>query len=69
MVPTIVVIDDDKELLDYLQELFKTTEEMNVKGFTSGLAGLKYLKNETPKLILLDLGLEDIHGSCLLYTS
>lgn len=65
MVPTIVVIDDDKQLLEYLQELFKTTEEMNVKGFTSGLAGLKYLKNETPKLILLDLGLEDIHGSSL----
>lgn len=65
MVPTIVVIDDDKQLLDYLQELFKTSEEINVKGFTSGIAGLNYLKNESPKLILLDLGLEDIHGSSL----
>jgi DNA-binding response OmpR family regulator len=65
MVPTIVVIDDDQQLLDYLKDLFKSTEEMNVKGFTSGISGLNYLKNETPKLVLLDLSLEDIHGSSL----
>lgn len=65
MVPTIVVIDDDQQLINYLKELFKTSEELNIKGFTSGIAGLNYLKNEAPKLILLDLKLEDIHGSSL----
>lgn len=65
MVPTIIIIDDDKRLVEYVQDLFRTVEEINVRGFTSGLEGLNYLKNETPKLIIIDLNLDDIHGSSL----
>lgn len=63
MVPTIVLIDDDVRLIEYLQDLFKTTEEINLKGFTNGLEGLNYLKNETPRLVMIDLNLDDIHGT------
>jgi DNA-binding response OmpR family regulator len=65
MVPTIVMIDDDKRLVEYVQDLFRTTEEINVKGFISGIEGLNYLKNETPKLVIIDLNLDDIHGASL----
>ncbi len=62
MITTIALIDDDPNLVKYLQELFKTSLEMNVKGFTSGIEGLSFLKKEEPKLLILDLSLNDLQG-------
>lgn len=62
MVTTIALIDDDQNLIKYLQELFKTSLEMNVKGFSSGIEGLNFLKSEEPKLLILDLTLDDLQG-------
>jgi two-component system response regulator ArlR len=62
MVTTIALIDDDQNLIKYLQELFKTSLEMNVKAFSSGIEGLNFLKTEEPKLLLLDLTLNDLQG-------
>ncbi len=65
MIPKLVIIDDDPRLVEYLQDLFKESQEMSLKGFSSGIEGLKYLKAETPKLLLLDLELDDIHGTSI----
>lgn len=65
MIPKLVIIDDDSRLVEYLKDLFKESQEMDLKGFTSGVEGLNYLKNETPKLLLLDLELDDIHGTSI----
>lgn len=62
MITTIALIDDDQNLVKYLQELFKTSLEMNLKGFSSGIEGLNFLKREEPKLLILDLSLDDLQG-------
>ncbi|MFS8130735.1 MAG: response regulator transcription factor [Candidatus Dojkabacteria bacterium] len=62
MIPTLVIIEDNKSLVDYIQDFLKENGEYNVVGFSSGVESLKYLKSNRPNLVVIDLGLEDIHG-------
>ncbi|MEO6728402.1 MAG: response regulator transcription factor [Candidatus Dojkabacteria bacterium] len=62
MIPTLVLIEDNKSLVEYIQDFLKIKGECNVLGFSSGIEALKYLKSEKPSIVVIDLGLEDLHG-------
>jgi DNA-binding response OmpR family regulator len=62
MIPRLVIIEDNEELIEYIKDFLKNNGEFDVVGFTTGLQALKYLKAEKPNIIVLDLQLGDIHG-------
>ena len=57
---SVLLIDDDVELVRLLAQLF-TREGMALRSATTGAAGLDGL-NPAPSLVLLDLMLPDMHG-------
>ena len=57
---TILLIDDDVELVRLLTQIF-SRESIAVRSATTGTAGLESL-NPAPSLVLLDLMLPDMHG-------
>ncbi|HWA52094.1 MAG TPA: response regulator transcription factor [Patescibacteria group bacterium] len=61
MIPSILVIEDDKDINEYLKD-FLTENDFNVYTTDKGVAGLEYFKNHEPDLVLLDLGLPDMSG-------
>lgn len=65
MVPKIVIIEDNKELLQFLKDLISNSLESEVITFTSGVAALKYIEANRPDLVLVDLFLDDIHGKTI----
>ncbi len=61
MTNTILVVEDDKNISGYLKDI------LNESGFSTKVTGdgaqaLKIVKDSTPDLIVLDLGLENISG-------
>lgn len=60
-VPTIVVVDDDHEILKLITLLLRRIGA-DSKAFYDGREALKYLAQEIPDLIILDLMLPDIDG-------
>lgn len=65
MIPKIVIIEDNAELLEFLKDLITNSLEADTNTFTSGAEGLNYVLANKPNLVLLDLGLEDIHGKTI----
>lgn len=65
MIPKIVIIEDNVELLGFLKELISNSLEAETVTFTSGIEALKYLNANKPNLVLVDLFLEDIHGKTI----
>jgi len=63
--PTVVAVDDDPELLTLVTLLLRRIGA-NVHTFTSSRAAIRYLINNTPDIIILDLMLPDISGLDLL---
>ncbi len=61
MIPKILVIEDDRDIREYLKE-FLTENNFSVHAEEKGIPGLEYLKKKEPDLVLLDLGLPDIDG-------
>jgi two-component system, OmpR family, response regulator VicR len=57
----ILYIEDDPEMID-LVKLILNRNGYEVKGTTSGLEGLEFVKTEVPDLILLDLMIPDLDG-------
>jgi DNA-binding response OmpR family regulator len=62
MIPKIVIIEDNPELLQFLQDLVTSALEAEAVPFSSGIAAIKYIQANKPNLVLVDLFLEDIHG-------
>src|SRR3989344_3531552 len=65
MASTILAIEDDKDLQQYLTEILRDLR-YSVYTAATGSKGLKYLDKYNPDLILLDLNLPDIEGESLL---
>ncbi len=65
MVPTILIIEDNKELAEYLKELLESNIDCKAIIFTSGIESIKFIKANKPDLLLVDLYLEDIHGKTI----
>ncbi len=63
--PEILIIDDDKAIVDSLSALFKDNGYLP-SGVYSGKAALECVQNSLFDLIILDLGLPDIDGLDLL---
>lgn len=61
VIPTIVLIEDDKDLAKYITGLL-TAERFTVHTAPGGLAGLKLVEEIMPSLVILDLTLPDITG-------
>jgi len=57
----LLIIDDNRETVNFLTVYFKR-KGYSSKGVFSGMKGLKEIRNNTPKLILLDLILPDMSG-------
>lgn len=62
---TLLVIEDDKNLQDYLKELF-TGEGFSVKALDDGTKVLETIERIGPDLLILDLGLPMIQGESIL---
>jgi DNA-binding response OmpR family regulator len=65
MIPRIVIIEDNVELLNFLKELVSSSLEADTHTFTSGVEGLKYIISNKPNLVIVDLFLEDLHGKTI----
>ncbi len=65
MSKTILVIEDDKNLQDYLRELF-VEEGFSVKGLHDGTKALETIEKIEPDIVILDLGLPLVQGESVL---
>ncbi|HEX8923924.1 MAG TPA: response regulator transcription factor [Patescibacteria group bacterium] len=61
MVSKILVVEDDKDLRNYLRDLL-LDNDFAVELVETGTAAINYVKKVRPDLVLLDLGLPDIDG-------
>lgn len=62
---TILIIDDDQELVNELSDILKD-EHYHVRAVTNGQAGLQSFQETIPDLVLLDMKLPGIDGLKLL---
>jgi len=58
----ILLVDDDKALRESLKEQLNLQNEFVVTDAATGASGLEKAKNETPDLVILDVGLPDLDG-------
>lgn len=61
MSPLILVVEDDKDLSDFLKDLL-TDNNYLVHTALTGASALSYIKKTVPSLVLLDLTLPDMDG-------
>ncbi len=61
MIMKILVVEDEKDLRDYLKELL-LDNNYAVELVDDGASALNYVKKTRPDLVILDLGLPDIDG-------
>lgn len=61
MIPSILVVEDDKDIREYLKD-FLIENNFTVHVEEKGAAALEYFKKNEPDLVLLDLGLPDMDG-------
>lgn len=61
MVYKILVVEDDKNIREYLEESLKEAG-YSVKGTGDGAVALKMVRDAKPDLIVLDLGIDSIAG-------
>lgn len=61
MVYKILVVEDDKNIREYLEESLKEAG-YSVKGTGDGAVALKMVRDAAPDLIVLDLGIDSIAG-------
>jgi two-component system response regulator MprA len=64
MVNRILIIEDDKDLREYLKELL-LDNNFAVEVAADGATALKYIKRVRPDMVILDLGLPDIDGKTI----
>ena len=61
MISKILVVEDDKDLREYLKDMLMTNNFL-VEMAADGASALGYIKKVEPDLVILDLGLPDIDG-------
>ncbi len=61
---TILVIEDDQDLLEFLEDLF-TENQLTVYTSQRGSQAMSLVKKTSPDVVLLDLGLPDIDGETI----
>jgi CheY-like chemotaxis protein len=63
--PNLLVIDDDRQIREMLHQLFEK-EGYNVHAATGGNEGLQWMRQQTPEVVLLDLGMPELDGPATL---
>ena len=64
MVPHVLVVEDDRDLAEYLETLLKEKKYV-VRVVHEGASALKFFDKVTPELVILDLMLPDVDGQYL----
>lgn len=64
MISTLLVVEDDRDLTEYLKELLMDNG-YKVKAAHDGASALAKIEESPPDLILLDLGLPDVDGETI----
>src|SRR5436190_23052940 len=65
MAKKIVIIEDNKDLVQFIKDFLAEAGDFEVIGFTQGTDALKKLPNINADLILINLELEDIRGETI----
>jgi DNA-binding response OmpR family regulator len=65
MLKQIVIIEDNIELIKFIENFLKTSGDFQVKGYATGSEALKSLKLNKPDLVLIDLELTDLRGETI----
>lgn len=65
MAKKIVIIEDNKDLIQFIKDFLSEAGDFEVIGFTQGTEALKKLPNINADVILIDLELEDIRGETI----
>jgi DNA-binding response OmpR family regulator len=63
---TVLIVDDDPDLLEVVAEVVQTLGRFCVHKALSGLEALRLYESVQPALVILDEGLADMRGSDLL---
>ncbi len=58
----ILIVDDDKEIAKFIEESLKPEKKYDFSSVTNGEACLKYINDQIPDLILLDIQMPGIDG-------
>lgn len=59
----VLVIEDDQEIVEAVSLAFKIHwPEVKVSHANTGIKGVEMVKNQSPDVVILDLGLPDING-------
>ena len=61
MQSTIVIVEDDHDIREFLEEIFRE-EKFIVYSASTGISGLRLVEKIKPSIVVLDLGLPDING-------
>jgi DNA-binding response OmpR family regulator len=64
MQPLIVVIEDDDDFRDYLKSVL-TANGFITQSYSKGSEALKFIENQQPDLVILDLKLPDMTGEAI----
>jgi len=56
----VFIVDDEPDFLELMEEALKS--DFDIRGLTTGRAALEKIEDETPNIILLDVGLPDMDG-------
>lgn len=64
MQPLILVVEDDKEILEYLKEIL-TRNNFIVQSYSLGSKAISFIQTRLPDLVILDLTLPDITGEAV----
>lgn len=62
MYTKVVIIEDNKELIEFVKTFLKENGQYQVVGYEKGSTALNELKSNKPDIVLLDLMLDDIKG-------
>jgi DNA-binding response OmpR family regulator len=65
MKPKITIIEDDRNLVEFIGDYLQTSGDYDVNAYFSGVDGINAVKNLRPDLVLLDLQLGDLHGEAV----
>ncbi len=65
MLKKIIIIEDNKDLINFIKEFLSENGGFVVEGYTSGTEALKVLKLNKSELVIIDLELDDIRGETI----
>ena len=63
MLPEIVIIDDDPEILRLIDTFLRRTKKYQTTCFTGATHGIEYVAKNDIKIVLVDIQMRDMFGN------